>query len=122
VARDLLNQAWKEFIPEPQEKKNIGVVKLAPSSNTVSMKDLIGVVTTVRDQQQGPGRAHRYLTKFLDTLDSHSKILGTLPDQSLYGSIFCGVLKTLISVSIRHSHSRIMWDTDLLRHLKITGR
>lgn len=29
-------------------------------------------------------------------------MLGTLPDQSLYGSIFCGVLKTLISASGNH--------------------
>jgi hypothetical protein len=98
VECELLNQAWKDFILDPQDKKTANMAKLA-SSSTVSMKDLIGAVATVRDQQKGPGRAHRYLTKFLDTLDSHSKMLGTLPDQSLYGSIFCGVLKTLIGVS-----------------------
>ncbi len=100
MERELLNQAWKDFVPDPQDKKNAGIAKLAPSSSTESMKDLMNVVISVRDQQKGPGRAHRYLSKFLETLDSHSKMLGTLPDQSLYGSIFCGVLKTLISVSI----------------------
>ena len=100
VERELLNQAWKEFVPDSQDKKNAGIAKLAPPSSTVSMKDLMNVVITVRDQQKGPGRARRYLSKFLETLDNHSKMLGTLPDQSLYGSIFCGVLKTLISVSI----------------------
>ena len=98
VESELLNQAWKEFVFDPQDKKTANVAKLV-SSGTVSMKDLVTAVTNVRDQQKGPGRARRYLSKFLDTLDSHSQILGTLPDQSLYGSIFCGVLKTLISVS-----------------------
>lgn len=64
------------------------------------MKDLMNAVIGVRDQQKGPGRAHRYLNKFLETLDGHSKMLNTLPDQNLYGSIFCGALKTLISVSL----------------------
>jgi hypothetical protein len=100
VERELLNHAWKDFVSKAQDKKNDGIAKLAPSSSTTSMRDLISVVTTVRDQQKGPGRAHRYLTTFLDTLDSHSKMMGTLPDQSLYGSIFCGVLKTLITASI----------------------
>ena len=100
MERELLNQAWKEFVPDSQDRKNASVAKLAPSSSTVSMKDLMNVVITVRDQQKGPGRAHRYLSKFLETLDNHSKMLGTLPDQSIYGSIFCGALKTLISVSI----------------------
>ena len=89
---------WNNFVLDSQDKKTANISKLAPGG-TVSMKDLIIAVTTARDQQKGPGRAHRYLSKFLDTLDSHSKMLGTLPDQSLYGSIFCGVLKTLISVS-----------------------
>jgi hypothetical protein len=105
-------QAWEDFVPEHQDNKIKGITKLAPSSSKVSMKDLIGVVTNVRDQQKGPGRARRYLGRFLDTLDSHSQMLGTLPDQSLYGSIFCGVLKTLISVSIRYSCSRMKIDTD----------
>jgi hypothetical protein len=96
----MLNQAWKDFVPDPQDKKNAGAAKLAPSGSTVSMKDLVNVVISVRDQQKGPGRAHRYLSKFLETLDGHSKMLGTLPDQNLYGSIFCGALKTLIGVSI----------------------
>jgi len=115
-------QAWKDFVPEHQDNRIKGMTKLAPSSNKVSMKDLIDVVTNVRDQQKGPGRAHRYLSRFLDTLDSHSQMLGTLPDQSLYGSIFCGVLKTLISVSIRHFRSRIKLNTDLWRHLETTAR
>ena len=99
VECELLNQVWNDFVLDSQDKKTANISKLAPGG-TVSMKDLIIAVTTARDQQKGPGRAHRYLSKFLDTLDSHSKMLGTLPDQSLYGSIFCGVLKTLINVSI----------------------
>jgi hypothetical protein len=121
VECELLNQAWKDFILDPQDKKTANMAKLA-SSSTVSMKDLVGAVAAVRDQQKGPGRAHRYLTKFLDTLDSHSKMLGTLPDQSLYGSIFCGVLKTLISVSRCTPSEEIKRNTYLSRHLQITAR
>ncbi|RDW84885.1 hypothetical protein BP6252_02475 [Coleophoma cylindrospora] len=92
----------KALVPELQGNQTSIFHNMMLHDANTSIANLLSTITVIRRKQKHQGKAHRYLGKICDTLDSHSKLLDMLPNQSIYASILCGGIKTLIGASVNH--------------------
>lgn len=71
--------------------------------------EMIHSYTVYRKDERGKtkrGKFMNYFTNVCSTLESHEVMLEVLPGGNEYVSLFTGVLKTLITVSMLSSKSR----------------
>jgi hypothetical protein len=74
-----------------------------PKSKDILAEFAEHIRSTVEDwksRKQVFGKAQNYAFSCCETLLNHSNFFSIIPSENMYCSLFCGVLKTLVKVSL----------------------
>jgi hypothetical protein len=100
-----LRDKWMEYHDNCSDEDRLDLTTVEPT-----MEGIVGVVDAAlavwnKKRRKGwRGEAASNFHKFCGTLDSHSNMLGILPKENMYVTIFSGSLTTIIKVSARNPH------------------